>query len=83
MEIELELALMLGHQRAKRDFQRHVALELRGQLLDCRDLGETELAGILQGTTRRRRSDETPLLQVAEMVLGDAWIEMSNVFDAD
>jgi hypothetical protein len=34
------------------------------------------------GSARRRGLDETPLLQIAEMVGGNAGIEKSNVFDA-
>ena len=49
------------------------------QLLDARDLCEGELAIAAD----RRRPDEPPLLQVAEMVLGDARIEVANVPDAE
>jgi hypothetical protein len=79
MEVELQLPLVLGQQRAQCRLQRDIAFELAGELLDRRDLVERELAP----AARSGRADETPLLQITEMVLGDAGVQVANVPDAE
>ena len=79
VEVQLQLPLMFRHQRAQRGFQRDVALDLTGELLDRRNLVEGELAA----AARRGGANETPLLQVTEMVLVDARIQVANVPDAE
>ena len=68
VEVELQLPLALGRQRAQGVLQGHVLLELHRELFDGGDFRERELTlgPHVHGT------DETPLLQVTEMVLGDA-----------
>ena len=40
MEIELQLTFVLGHERTQRGLERHVAIELRCELLDRREIRE-------------------------------------------
>src|SRR5262249_53803941 len=73
-------ALMGPQKRSERDFQRHVALQFGRGLLYGRDVGEREFARV---PARRPPPGEAPLLPIAGMVLANARIQMSNVFDAD
>jgi hypothetical protein len=79
MEIQLQLTLMFGEEPAQRGFQRHIAFELRGELLDRREVGEAvePFAGGVGGGP-----DQPPSFQVAEMVVRDPGIEASNIAGA-
>jgi len=76
VEIQLQLPLALGQERPQDLLQRDVAIELRGELLDRRQVAEGVEA---LGDGVRRGPDEAPLLQIAKMVVGDPWIEAADV----
>jgi hypothetical protein len=78
-KVELELPLTLGEHRPQDDPERRPALELRRSLLDRQQIGEGILAAIARPV---QLPHETPLLQVAQVVLGHRGIEAADVAQA-
>jgi hypothetical protein len=75
LKVEGQLSLVGGEQRAENHSQLNTALEIGRDLPDGQQVGERELA-LAAG---RVRADQPPLLQIAQMIVGDRRIEASNV----
>ncbi len=78
-EIQLELPLALGDERAQDHAQRRAAFELRGHLLDREEVAEAELADV---AGHARLAQQSPLLEIAQMVFGDRGIETADLAEA-
>ena len=78
-EVQLQLALTFGEHRTQHDTERCATLELRGRLLDRQQVGKGVLAPIAGAV---QLPHETPLLQVAQVILGDRGVETANVAEA-
>ena len=76
MEIELELALTFGQQRPQDDLERRLSLELGRDVLDRQQIRERVLA---RGTGRAALMQQSPLFQVAKVILGDGGIETAKI----
>ena len=76
MEIELQLTLVLRHERTQRGLQRDVTVEFRGELPDRGEVGEA-----VEPFFRRLPGgmNQAPLLQVPQMILADPGIETAHV----
>ena len=75
-EVELELPLTLCEHRPKDDLERCAAFEFGRCLLDREQIGEGILTPIAGAVLLPHQS---PLLQVAQVILGDRGIEIANV----
>ena len=77
LEVELQLALALGRQRAEYQLERCAALQLRCDLFDRLQIRE----GVLPHLTRHVRlvAEQAPLLEIPQVVLGDTGIQASNL----
>src|SRR5207247_521452 len=78
-EVELELSLTFGEQRSQHAAQRRAALELPCDLFDREQIGEGVLAPIAR---RGRVPHESPLLEVAQMFVGDRRVEAADIAEA-
>jgi len=75
LKVERELPLVRGEQRAQDDAERDAVLEIGRHLLDRQQIGEREQP-VAAG---RVGADQSPLLQIAQMIVGDRRVEASNV----
>jgi hypothetical protein len=75
LKVEGQLPLVGGEQRAENDPQLNTVLEICRDLLDRQQIAEREVT-LAAG---RVRADQPPLLQIAQMIVGDRRVEASNV----
>jgi hypothetical protein len=75
LEIERELPLPFGEQRAQHDTNRCAALELGGRPLHGQQIAERERTL----AARPANAHQTPLLQIPQVIVGDRWIETADV----
>ena len=76
VKVELELPLPFGEQPAQDDLERRTPLELVRDVLDRQEIRERVLA---LGARAPALTKQTPLLQIAQMILADGGIEAANI----
>ena len=76
VKVELELPLPLGEQAAQDDLERRAPLELARDVLDRQQVRERVLA---LGARASALAQQSPLLQIAQMILADGGIEAADV----
>src|SRR5687768_8968586 len=74
VEVELELSLPLGEQRSENDAKRRTMTELRRDVFDRQQIRKRVLALI----GRARVANQSPLLQIPQVILGDGWIQLAD-----